>query len=116
MSIIRYIKKLELLDSLIRKKATGNQEEFCRKAKMSRSLLNNYINEMRELGFPIDFDRKRGTYFYTEEGQLVSRLFERKMDRDEFRDIEGGCCVGDEQLMLFSFYSPHYYNPVHVNA
>lgn len=111
MSIIRYIKKLELLDSLIRKKATGNQEEFCRKAKMSRSLLNNYINEMRELGFPIDFDRKRGTYYYTEEGKLVSRLFERKMDQDEFRNIEGGCCVGEEQIRLFSFVHPAVLSP-----
>jgi predicted DNA-binding transcriptional regulator YafY len=68
------------MDSLIRKKSTGNQREFCKRISVSRSLLNNYISEMRELGFPISYDKKRCTYYYEEEGGLVSNLFEKKAD------------------------------------
>jgi biotin operon repressor len=80
-----------MLDALIRKRSTGNQKEFSRKTCMSRSLLNNYINEMKELGFPIEYDKKRGTYYYKEEGRLVSKLFQAKLDEDDMKQYKGGC-------------------------
>jgi biotin operon repressor len=63
------------MDYLIRKKATGNQKELARKLGMSRSMVNEYIKEMKELGFPIGYCRKRNTYYYLEEGYMVERLF-----------------------------------------
>lgn len=90
MSIVRYIEKLRLLDSLIKRKATGNQKEFCKKTGMSRSVLNIYINEMKQLGFPIYYDRKRNTYYYKEEGRLVKKLFERQMPEQEMKKYNGG--------------------------
>lgn len=76
MCITKYIHKLEFLDSLIRKKATGNQAQFARKAKMSRSTLNEYLREMKRLNFPIKFDRTRNSYYYEREGRFVKSLFE----------------------------------------
>jgi len=94
MAIIRYFKKIQLLDSLIRRKATGNQHEFAKKAGMSRGLLNMYLNEMKELGFPISYNRARCTYYYEEKGKIVSSLFEREIEDDDLRKIQGGILYG----------------------
>lgn len=78
MSILRYIKIIEHLDYYIKRKATGNQAVFARKMGMSRSSLNIYLNEMKELGFPIGYCRTRNTYYYTESGDMVKIMFEKK--------------------------------------
>ncbi|HEY8387771.1 MAG TPA: hypothetical protein VIK74_04165 [Parasegetibacter sp.] len=90
MSILRYFEKLRFIDSLIRKKATGNQEEFSRKTGLSRSALNEYLKEMKKLGFPICFCRRLNSYYYEEEGSMVDSLFENKLQKGEMREISGG--------------------------
>jgi biotin operon repressor len=96
MSLLRYILKLKTMDELIRKKATGNQEAFCKKVSMSRSLLNNYIKEMKTLGFPIEYDRKRNSYYYRENGHFVHNLFERKISDSESIMVRGGQRIDEE--------------------
>ena len=76
MSVIRYIQKIQLIDSYIRRKATGNQKEFAQKLHMSRSMLNEYLKDMKELGFPISYCKQRNTYFYGKNGCMVKTLFE----------------------------------------
>lgn len=82
MSFIRYIQKVQYLDFLIRTKATGSQKDFARKANMSKSTLNEYLNDMKDLGFPIAFDRSQNTYYYIESGQMVASLFEKMAERN----------------------------------
>ena len=90
MSVLRYFKKMQLLDSLIRRKATGNQKSFAHKAGMSRGLLNIYLNEMREMGFPISYCRKTNSYYYNEEGSMVKSLFEKVIEKEEMKNYRGG--------------------------
>lgn len=118
MSLLRYILKLKTMDELIRKKATGNQETFCKKVSMSRSLLNNYIKEMKTLGFPIEYDRKRNSYYYRENGHFVHNLFERKISESESKMVKGGQSVVKElafqcsYVTEFSYYlSTNIYSP-----
>ena len=107
MSILRYIKKLQQLDALIRRKSTGNQKEFCKKTCMSRSVLNDYLNEMKELGFPIEYDRKRETYFYKENGSLVDKFFEKRMDNEEVKKYNGGqYLIPDTELTSIDWIEP----------
>ena len=90
MSFNRYFEKISFLDYLIRHKATGNQKEFARKANLSRSMLNEYLKEMKDLGFPISYCRKRNTYYYEQEGGLVKSLFESEIHAKEMRGYTGG--------------------------
>ncbi|WPQ63678.1 hypothetical protein SIO70_02235 [Chitinophaga sancti] len=78
------------MDSFIRRKATGTQEQFCSRLCISRSLLNSYIHEMRELGFPVKYDKKRKTYYYEEDGQIVNELFQKRIPKDEMKNYNGG--------------------------
>jgi biotin operon repressor len=99
MSILRYFKKLQLIDSLIRRKATGNGQEFARKIGMSKSMLNEYLKEMKEMGFPIHYCRKRNCYYYEQEGALVKSLFESKMEKEELKRYTGGNCLLPEDFL-----------------
>lgn len=90
MSFIRYIKKIEFLDSLIRRRATGNQSEFAKKARMSRSTLNQYLSEMKQLNFPIKFDKSKNSYYYEHDGRLVKSFFEEALTKEEMKQYKGG--------------------------
>lgn len=77
MAVVRYLDRLKYIDYLISRKATGNQAAFAHKVNISKSLLKEYLRDMKDLGFPICYCRKRGTYYYQEEGAMVKRLFVR---------------------------------------
>lgn len=90
MSFIRYINRLKYLDYMIRKKATGDLETFAKKNNLSKRGLSDVLNEMKEMGFPIKFDRSRRTYYYDEEGEMVKCLFFRYgevLSREESRMV-----------------------------
>lgn len=91
MSILRYFRKVELLDYFIRRKATGNQKEFAHKTGMSKSMLNEYLKEMKEMGFPIEYDREHNSYFYDRQGRMVKTLFKEDLDESEMKKYHGGC-------------------------
>ena len=63
---------------LIKKRATGDRMSFANKAGMSKSMLSEYIQEMKELGFPIRYCRRQNTYYYEYDGIMVKSLFETK--------------------------------------
>lgn len=90
MSLLRKLHKIRYIDNLIAKKATGSQQSLAKKTKLSISGLNNYLNDMRELGFPIQFCRKRNTYFYKNRGKMVDSLFENDMSHNDMKQISGG--------------------------
>jgi predicted transcriptional regulator len=90
MPIFRYLKKIEYLDSLIRKKATGSQIEFAKKVNLSRSTLNEYLKEMKNLGFPIKYCKHRKSYYYTEEGGITKSLFQSSLNREQMKEKNGG--------------------------
>lgn len=90
MSIQRYFERLQAMDSLIRKKCTGNLDEFSSRMRMSKSMLKIYIREMKELGFPIEYCKTRRTYHYDEDGRMVKNLFIRTINDTELKTIKGG--------------------------
>ena len=77
MSIIRHIQRLKFIDLMVRKKATGDLDTFSRKIRLSKRGLLNVIQDMKEMGFPIRYDRKLKSYYYHEDGELVKCLFTR---------------------------------------
>ncbi|WP_142683043.1 hypothetical protein [Chitinophaga polysaccharea] len=107
MSIIRYFKKIQFIDILIRRKSTGNQTDFARKANMSKSMLKEYLKEMKELGFPINFCKKRQTYYYEENGKMVENLFAKEHESVDMTQYKGGQnrqLRNDHELYPFQLY------------
>lgn len=92
MSVIKYFLRLQYIDFLIRKKATGDAEKFAQKNRLSRSGLANVLKEMKAMGFPIRYDKHRQSYCYTKEGEMVKELFIEKnnaLSRLDLKDVTG---------------------------
>jgi len=60
---------------MIKRKATGDLEDFARKNGLCKRAMTDVLTEMKELGFPIKYDRIRRTYYYEEMGEMVKYLF-----------------------------------------
>lgn len=87
MSFKRFWDKMKYIDILIRRKATGNQTTLAKKLNLSVSTINEYLKEMRSVGFPIKYCHKRKTYYYEKEGKMVDSLFEEEIDTDKLKKI-----------------------------
>jgi len=74
MSIIKYIERLQRMDSLISLKATGTPDEFARKMKMRRSTLFQNLQEMKRMGVNIKYSYIRQSYYYADSRRIKIRL------------------------------------------
>ena len=83
MSLIKYIERLKRMDNLIRRKATGNAQEFASKINVSPSQLFQDLKEMKELGAPIEYCTKRKSYCYKKDCRLI-------LDFKEANHMRGG--------------------------
>ncbi|TWF40645.1 hypothetical protein FHW36_104328 [Chitinophaga polysaccharea] len=77
MAIIKHFKRIQYIDYVIRHKATGDLESFARRNNISKTTLSEILMEMKAMGFPIKYDRTKRTYFYEEDGEMISCLFLR---------------------------------------
>lgn len=87
MRLIEQLNLLSRLDNLIRRKATGSPNQLAGKLEVSERQTYRLINELKNLGFPIDYCKGRRSYFYS--GQ-VKINFEIIVNNDEALRIRGG--------------------------
>lgn len=90
MSLKKKLSRLQYIDSLISRKATGDTITLAKKLNLSRSQTLEHIKEMKEVGFPIKFCRCYNSYIYTKNGKLVHQLFHSDLSKEEMRTISGG--------------------------
>ena len=79
MSILKYFNRAKRIDSLLLTKAAGDVKILSQKMHLSRSATLLILKEMKEIGFPIAFCRKRKCYYYTEEGKMTDKLFNNQL-------------------------------------
>lgn len=85
---------------MIRKKATGDLEHFAYKNGLCKRAMTNVLMEMKELGFPIKYNRTRNTYYYDEAGEMVKNLF---LKSNQILTIEQMAKInGDDNNLCFS--------------
>ena len=99
MAILKQIRRLKYIDYLIKRKATGNLENFASRNGLCKRAMTDLLNEMKELGFPIRYDRSRNTYYYHEEGEMVKNLFVKK---GEILSKEQAAKIGIDDELCFS--------------
>lgn len=69
-----YFNRMEYLDDLIRRKATGSPKELARKLSVSERTVYELINKLKMLDAPISYDFQRRTYFYQNPGNFRFRF------------------------------------------
>lgn len=71
MSLVKTIEIVKHIDSLIRRKATGNSREFAKKLGISQSTLMLDLQELRDMGFNIKYDRNIHSYKYVNNNTII---------------------------------------------
>jgi hypothetical protein len=71
MPAIKYINRLLTIDQLIKMRSTGCPEQLAEKLKLSERQVYNYLNNLKELGAEIKFDKCINSYIYTDNIKLM---------------------------------------------
>ena len=74
MSLVKYIARLQRMDSLIARRATGPPDEFAYKMNLSRSTLFEALQEMKGMGVDIRYSNIRGSYYYGDARRIVIKV------------------------------------------
>jgi predicted transcriptional regulator len=78
MSFLKYIERLQRMDFLISRKATGTPDEFAEKIGLARSSLFQYLQEMKEMGINIRYSNTNRSYYYADQKRLKIIIEEKK--------------------------------------
>jgi biotin operon repressor len=66
MNIFDDLFSLQRIDYLIRTRATGTPKDLADRLGISECSIYRLIDRLKDHGFPIVYDRRAGTYYYTE--------------------------------------------------
>ncbi|MFN0033614.1 MAG: hypothetical protein ACKVUS_01020 [Saprospiraceae bacterium] len=64
MKAMHIIHRLEQMDQLIRLKATGSPKQFAALIRCSESTMYNYLDMLKEMGGPIQYNKALRAYEY----------------------------------------------------
>jgi predicted DNA-binding transcriptional regulator YafY len=70
MSLIKYVERINRIDSLIHLRATGTPAQFAGRLDISRSTLFGYLQEMRILGADIKYSHELKSYYYADNRRI----------------------------------------------
>mgnify|MGYP001548330534 CR=1 FL=1 len=70
----RYFDRLQTIDYLIRIKGTGKPAQLAKRLCISERTLYEFLKMMKELGAPIEYDRYKESYYYSEKGGFNIRF------------------------------------------
>ena len=90
MQLFETIDRARRMHGLIQREATGDPQQFAKRLHLCRRQFFNVLDELRDLGAEIRYDRARCTYFYANEFdlQIVIKCF--SIDEKEQKRISGG--------------------------
>jgi len=84
MILFKQIELLQRIHKLIDSSCTGTPSEFAQRMRISERHLREIIDEMKDLGAPIDYSRRSETYHYSEPFEIdVSCTFRRLSDNEK---------------------------------
>lgn len=82
MAIIKYLERVQRMDSLISMQSTGTPKEFARRLGIKRSTLFQYLQEMRMIGVDIRYSCTCQSYYYADNRRIRIKV-ERKFSEQE---------------------------------
>ena len=68
--LLKYTERLRYADQLIRMEATGAPRIFAQKLGISESYLYGILEEMKDMGLPLTYNRMKLTYVYSKPVRL----------------------------------------------
>lgn len=68
MKHLKYLRRYQKMQKLILNERTGSAEEFAFRLGLSRRMLFEYLDDMRDMGMDIRYSRRRRTYYTRSDG------------------------------------------------
>ncbi|BDD07559.1 HTH domain-containing protein [Aureibacter tunicatorum] len=90
MSVIKYLNRIERIDMLIKMKSTGQPQHLADKVGVSKRMIYEIINDMKDLGAPIKYCNYRKSYMYEREGNFKFSFMPKEMSATDMYHINGG--------------------------
>lgn len=98
MKTLKQLERLRRIHEYIKLANTGNPKELAKRLNISERQLFNYIEYLKELDAPINFNRKLHTYYYTDDFDLLVNVSVQVMVNEELRNIYAGYTVLKENF------------------
>jgi predicted DNA-binding transcriptional regulator YafY len=99
MILFKQIELLERTHKRINQSKTGTPKVFAGYLGISERHLHDIIDEMKDLGAPIDYSRRNETYYYTEQFEVNISCSFRRLSPMEQKNIS----AGSHSTLSFSF-------------
>ncbi len=90
MQIFKYIDRINLLDKLIRQRRTGTPTDLAKRLGVSTSRLYVIIDQLKDMGAPIDYSRQLYSYYYKYEFSIFISVTVKALDKTNLCMISGG--------------------------
>jgi hypothetical protein len=104
MTIFKDLFLLQQVDYLIRIRATGTPEQLANRLGICKRNALRLIAQLRDVGFPVAYDKFRFTYYYTRE---VKISFELIVDNTHLLKIKGGKNIFEEIIQVPDIGTQH---------
>ncbi|MBS2209815.1 hypothetical protein KEM09_00260 [Carboxylicivirga mesophila] len=90
MKLFEEVEMLKRMFELIHKRQTGNSSTFHKKLGISRSKLYNLIDDLKEKGIEVEYDKKIKSFYLKED--ICVKVDEpiQIIDKEELEKINGG--------------------------
>ena len=83
MKLLEILERYQQIDRLIKRQSTGTPKEFADKLGISKSQLFNYLEDLRDRGAAISYNKTLGSYIYLKPVEITAVFSVRTRDEDE---------------------------------
>lgn len=115
MKALEQLERFKKMNKLIKAETTGKPENFAAQIGISPSHLYRCIEEIKELGAPINYSRMRETYFYEFEFDLRVSYSIELISKETAKKIAGGFWLKNTSLLFFEseqrYFSARVFTP-----
>lgn len=102
MNFIKQIERLQKLNKLLCQQCTGSPDELAERLNLKRSQLYEVLDQLKILGAPIAYSRKRSTFFYSKDFNFEIVLKVKVLTGTEVISIYGGEVINFRYKILLS--------------
>lgn len=88
---LKQLNRLQYIDQLIRQKRTGNAEEFAEKLGVSRRQIYYWLEDLKDLGLDISYDRFAQSFIYQKPYKINIAFDIEELTDTETLNTMAGC-------------------------
>ena len=90
MNMISQLQRVQKINRMIKSARTGSPREFAGELGISESHFHRYIEELQQMGVPIQYSRARRTYYYENNTELILSYSLKIISDQGSKEIIGG--------------------------